>query len=220
MGGVRVFELFNVVFQTGVGSSIGVISCAIPDGGSGIGVFNVLFQMGGLGIWVISSAISDGGVGYWSNFMCYSRWGGWVFELFHLLFQMGGSSIGVISCAIPDGGAGIRVIYCAIPDEGGGRYLSYFICYFRWGELGYWSFFMCYSRWGGGSSSGVISCAIPAGGSGIWVISLAIPGLPCVFDATLNVGQRYRWRANIKPALVQSTCGYYSQHEVGLLSRV
>ena len=41
-----------------------------------------------------------------------------------------------------------------------------------------------------------------------------------VFDATLNVGQRHRLRANINPAFVQSIVGYYSHHEVGLLTKV
>ena len=45
-------------------------------------------------------------------------------------------------------------------------------------------------------------------------------GYRVVFDATLNVGQRHRLRANINPAFVQSIVGYYSHHEVGLLTKV
>ena len=45
-------------------------------------------------------------------------------------------------------------------------------------------------------------------------------GYRVLFDATLNVGQRHRRRANINPAFVQSIVGYYSQYEVGLLTTV
>ena len=49
-----------------------------------------------------------------------------------------------------------------------------------------------------------------------WANINPVLGYCVVLDATLNVSQRHRWRANINPA----SCRYYSQHEVGLLTTV
>ena len=53
-----------------------------------------------------------------------------------------------------------------------------------------------------------------------WASIRTVLGYRVVFDATLNVGQRHRQKTNINPAFVQALWGYYSQHEVGLLTTV
>ena len=53
-----------------------------------------------------------------------------------------------------------------------------------------------------------------------WANISPVLGYCVVFDATLHVGQRHRRRANITQFLFKASCGYYSQHEVGLLTTV
>ena len=53
-----------------------------------------------------------------------------------------------------------------------------------------------------------------------WANISPVLGYRVAFDATLNVGQRHRWRASNNPALVKASCRNYSQHEVGLLTTV
>ena len=127
------------------GSSIWVISCAIPDGGCRVlELFNVLFQVGGrvLELFYVLFQLGGGGGLVMELFNVLFQMMGRVLELFNVLFQMGGRALELIMCYSRRGCRVLELFNVLIQmGVGGIGYLSYVMCYSGWG-VGYLSYML------------------------------------------------------------------------------